>query len=1403
MQHFNWKRFWHLRGQSCSLENGAFLSTQAAESETVVGFEKIAKLPCVILLGEPGTGKSTSIGEAVGAVASNEAHYVNLNSYGDEKRLIEDVFQAESVTKWKTSDHSLYLFLDSLDECRLQLPHVLKVIDQQLAQFKPYVSRLRLRIGCRTADWPIAFEQKLESLWGMKPSVYELAPLTRRDVEHAVFTSELDASSFFTELERVSAYPFAAKPLTLDLLIQLFRERGQLPSSQIELYEHGCKLLCQERNPDRIIARQGNGYTTEQRFCIAKAIAACVIFCAKSGIEANESSRNVLDSSDLTFCDLIGINLEFNGEVLSISKEALIETIGTGLFCGQGPNRVRFVHQTFAEFLAASFLVESRMDGTQKRHLLHESVTGKQLVFPQLAECAAWASSMDQTVFQLLLDYEPKILLKTDVACLSDHQRSLIVQRFLEQFAHEDSIEDPWSDFPFYGKLRHSGLAEQIAPYITDASKNESSRRFAVHLALFNEQRELVDDLISTRMKDSESESIVEACLDAAVRLANISQVSSLLPLAQRIATSRSHFRIKQRVLSALWPGHISAKELFECIQPTNNDESGLYRGFVQFALARELQSNDLTIALEWAASMNGVDRFDRGIEALISQIAVRAWNECDQKLIRQAFCKFAVNRLLRRVEVVPLLEGDGEKEAIPKPADNPVLRHEVTRYVVHNMEKFEAYADGLVHFSPQLVRHADLAWLIECMNSESDEEHQERWLTLIEDVFDSNDPAHFELILDASDTSPKLAECFCEILEPVELGSDRAREMKRRFERWQVMEAGSRTEELQQNTVPIAERVLPLLVRSEGGETAVWRDILDHLDFAPDGPNYPWSLRNDPTQMPGWRSLDSQLQERIVESAKRFIDDDRFESGLDWVGTGSMPGDPLNGYHAIHLVASLDPHGLKAISPEAWQRWASIIIWMQDFTQVTVHDFGAKIAFECAEQAPSVIQSCLQRMTRKRQTSTSSQTPDIFVLSRFFEFAWQPAVERMLAASLMDPTIDDLVFRRIAVACLEHNSSLAKKHVKAAIPTDIPSSGPERSRAITAAGALIEAADDGAWGAVWPAIQIDVAFGKAAIESVAEYNRMNPSIVYRIGAAASAELYIWMASVYTFRSHRDPVDGPHEPTHGALEYRDSILRAIQGLGTEESVRALKRIATHFPDQSFLLRVVTSARYILARQRWTPISPAALFEIAKDPKRRIIQTASQLQDVIVESLRRLDGKLQGENPAVEDLWNANVPKDENCLSDYIVRHLRDDLVGRGVVALREVEIRRGGNSIGRDGERTDIYITREIPDAKFGSSTIAQVILEVKCIWNPSLKTAMKEQLVDRYLQDNDCRHGLYVVGWYDGIRWKKETSSYRKSRSVKSLADLQSQLEEQVVSITEQHPDISLKIYVLQCAIA
>ena len=116
-----------------------------------------------------------------------------------------------------------------------------------------------------------------------------------------------------------------------------------------------------------------------------------------------------------------------------------------------------------------------------------------------------------------------------------------------------------------------------------------------------------------------------------------------------------------------------------------------------------------------------------------------------------------------------------------------------------------------------------------------------------------------------------------------------------------------------------------------------------------------------------------------------------------------------------------------------------------------------------------------------------------------------------------------------------------------------------------------------------------------------------------------------------------------------------------------------------------------------------------------------------------------------------------------------------------------MEIRRGEGS--GYGERTDIYIKAFTKNSRqeeeYDSIT---VIIETKGCWNKDLKTAMEDQLHDRYLNANQCNYGLYLVGWFMCDQW--DDSDYKKSDTQKlkwSIENAQEELAKQAMELSRE----------------
>jgi len=156
--------------------------------------------------------------------------------------------------------------------------------------------------------------------------------------------------------------------------------------------------------------------------------------------------------------------------------------------------------------------------------------------------------------------------------------------------------------------------------------------------------------------------------------------------------------------------------------------------------------------------------------------------------------------------------------------------------------------------------------------------------------------------------------------------------------------------------------------------------------------------------------------------------------------------------------------------------------------------------------------------------------------------------------------------------------------------------------------------------------------------------------------------------------------------------------------------------------------------------------------------------------------------------AVVDLWNNQRkewwPKQEEEVSGYIARFLRRDLVERGVVINREVQIRRGraGEMPGQD---TDIYVDAPILEESGGPHYGGvSVVIEVKGTWNNGVMTDMEEQLRDRYLRNSGCRTGLYLAVHFTATSWRSTDNRRAKSERW-NIDELRERLVQQATALS------------------
>jgi hypothetical protein len=343
----------------------------------------------------------------------------------------------------------------------------------------------------------------------------------------------------------------------------------------------------------------------------------------------------------------------------------------------------------------------------------------------------------------------------------------------------------------------------------------------------------------------------------------------------------------------------------------------------------------------------------------------------------------------------------------------------------------------------------------------------------------------------------------------------------------------------------------------------------------------------------------------------------------------------------------------------------------------------------------------------------------------------------------------------------------------------------------IAAAQLILENEPDFTWDIIWEKIQENQEFGKAVIEGIARYDRYKANMIGSLSDHQIAQLYMWLVSVYP--PEKDPKrEGFSQVTiEREIAYlRDALPGQLNVRGTVEAIEELHLIQDTLGMD--LKSNIKQAESLFRQNTWIPLEPRQLLALSRDQSTRWIQSGEQFLDVVIENLQKLDDELQGKSgstPSAIDLWNEylikekdnkrqirHTPKDENRLSDYVERYLKQELVERNVFISRETQIRRGSF--------TDIYIESRSIDSAGELGEPISVVIEVKGCWHDELKTAMKNQLRDRYLVENDIKFGIYLVGQFKCDAWSEQDDKnrYNKCKRMsreKLLAYLEAQASE------------------------
>lgn len=1270
----------------------------------------------LVLCGPPGTGKSVEIYDYCQRLEEDKE--VCLFAHGADAIDSSEAWRKITTEhpEWKKAQlegRKIVLVIDGFDQIHLQRANAFKVLSVMLRDCD--LTNVRLIVGCRTSDWNEFVSESLLSQWGQASTegVFEICPLQRRDVTEAATSIGVpNPEEFLEAIREMRAEVHAQWPLTLEPLLHRHVNGRELSDSVKELFNDSVARLLESARDEQTDASLSATAIRQ----IARRIAALQVFKQSQSIRLSDDlpSREVLTSSEIMGPEGERMECSSISRVpYEIDSSQIKRVVGNALFTAHGLKNRGFVHQAYAEFLAAEYI--KGLSVSVLKELLTVRVDHRQAVPPQLTEVAAWVSVMNEKWFQWLLDNNPQILLRADGTQFSTAQKSELLQRLLAKVSSYDAL--PFREInrltPSFG---FPGLASRLSEVIRNSSADPLARRFAIQVAekcrLFEVEPALWE--------------LLERCGDETLRRITYSALHVFLPLRDEIdpETLAKLDRLVRKemgpddlddlkglALEHLVPKYRKVSDVAEWLTPPVFDNyTGSYEFFLRYKLPQVVSRGEIPLMLSriaanrWCSSRSGHRKLAKTFvceamtqlyEAATRQAMITLVESCVLHSIKLPFCdtisleeESPDEHWEMRVDLLRLYlnEGPGSAEDVWSVKEMLGLRHVPLSLL---LDEFEA--------APMASRPH---WA-ECIRlSIFNEEDRKSVLPRLLGIYASN-----------SELRDALLPCRpgLNIHETLVAYREEQRAKQREF--------------AQKIVVPGADELTVDGIRSaigllNGAPFGKLYKVLKWLFGSDDG------LVADVVNSQRWNALLESEQQLVCDAARTWLEtstDPKKGEGV-WQST--------NGSHAACLSLGLladELEGDERLARHAAQNWARAFI-----LEPRNHSPGdLKIATSLLKHNPAgVLSALLERLEGDSALGSNASA------LRYFEHCWSPEISSMVVSFLNRPNIHPATYRSVcrflaSVDFASAKSMLASQLRKVPMGQDFEQSALQRVVIFCAAFCT--------QGQLWESAAFHfqpLENARKILEENADafgswHMRRNSKneLLQGLGLDELEQLYIWLAKIYP---DSDPPLGKRFLSGGdtMAEVRDLVERTYTAFPVPKD--RYKKVMTQL-SQSLRESFAFSRGSVLisnAESEFKPVPSAVLLKLVRLSDARLIRCEEDLLDFCVERIKRFE---QDSVELRQDyFWNSDgTARDETDLSKALTGWFQQ---GRELIANCEAQ------AVHISGDRTDIKV--QLPNLK-------PVIIEVKKAHNPNVQTDIQTQLVDRYFLQHQTSFGLYVVGWY------------------------------------------------------
>ncbi len=1108
------KRFLIPAGSDITLDFNGFLPDPEDTygkyyNETIISFEKVENEKCLIILGEPGSGKSTIFREESKKLKNKDINvlFVELKNIDDNESLKEEIFDTEIMKSKKT----LYLFLDGLDESIISYDKVANNLIKQLKKLS--LDNIYLRISGRTLNFPKFLIDELQKLWNVENKCFELCPLRYKDVEsHAKDREINNTNDFFKTIEKHKISSFVNKPITLDPVIELYKSNN-LSESQFNIYLSLCKRLLNENNKYRTnLATSGHPkyegkLSIEERLFIAGRIATCLIFSNKTSVIDSNNINNY--TKFISIDELINGYENVNDKKLDITKENIREVLGTSMFSLSKEYSFGFSHKSYTEFLAAWYINQKNIDIDSLMSLITFPESNGEIV-PQLYEVASWLAVLNDEVFEKLSESDPEVLISSSVNDFKDKEK--LVKKLFGLTENSKISLNYTNRLNCLSKLYYEGVED----YIKTKFNNDFDQIKDLAIDFVDRcNLKTLEDEIYTLAKNSDENHRIRA--NAFLTLSTIASPELRKKMALDYDELIKDFEkndeddsLKGYYLQTIWSDYITANKVFDIIKkPKVPNRMGGYENFLYSHLAKGLKGkpeNEIIVALNWIKILPAeLPESSYKVKRLVLEIYSIVWDYIDNEDICKFFAETLINRLKKDYTI---LRNESDSDFYKKFNKDSEKRQKIIKTIIYELDIDEdTFNSSYYHI--YIFKSEDVLYLMELYKEEQKKDIKNILLTLIEKMLPSaiwnNESTYVDIekLYKLINKSEIIKDKFEYLINPAELDDN----LEPINDKWkQAKEYHYKYE----HKKPKKEKKCPFVITERIEELTdnilnyndinFWINLVQTLTLTEESTHYASPsliIENNPA----WNECNDELKQKIVSASLKFLEEYNPSNYMEL----RKQSKTSYAWDAIAFIPYIkDEERLISIL----KNWIGPILVRPDFNDEGAELLKQELTALCYKKIPEETISTLLEIINTDNSIEYSRLLDNF------DKCWDDKLSETVFKFLEENSnLNHKSIAYILENLLEHNYNKAVEYAKDKINNELTQENLNNEELINELiQTLASYSKNASWDFIWNIIIKHEELGFNILKNIS-YNRSFSSepLLNKLNETQLAELYIYL----------------------------------------------------------------------------------------------------------------------------------------------------------------------------------------------------------------------------------------------------------------------------------------------------